>query len=139
MNTSLKPVWGIFLILCAVTAVALLSRAMRADEIIPWRANYEAARAEAAQTGKPMLAYFTAGWCAPCQEMKHTTWAEKSVDAALRDYVPVKVDIDREPDLARKFEVRAVPAYAVVRQGGEVVKQAEGAMSPTDFLAWLKG
>lgn len=138
MNKALRPLWGIFLILVAVTAVALLARSMRPDEIIPWRPSYDAARAESARTNKPILAYFTAGWCAPCQEMKHTTWADKNVDAALRDFVPVKIDIDREQDLARKFAVRAVPAYAVVRESVDVVKQAEGAMEPAEFVAWLK-
>jgi hypothetical protein len=138
MNKPLRPVWGIFLILCAVVALSLVMKAMRADEIIPWRTDFVAASQEARTSGKPVFAYFTATWCGPCQSLKHTTWADKGVDAALRDYVPVKIDIDREPDLARKYQVRAVPSFAVLGDDGTSVRQVEGALPPQDFLAWLK-
>ena len=111
---------------------------MRPNEIVPWRNDFAAATAEARKDGKPVFAYFTATWCGPCQNLKHTTWADKEVDAALRGYVPVKVDIDRSPELAQKYGVRAVPTFAVLGDDGEAVRQADGALPPQDFLRWLK-
>ena len=138
MSQPLRPVWGIFLILCAVVAIATLAKALRPKEIVPWRTDFAAATAEARKDGKPVFAYFTATWCGPCQNLKHTTWADKEVDAALRGYVPVKVDIDRSPELAQKYGVRAVPTFAVLGDDGEAVRQADGALPPQDFLRWLK-
>jgi thiol:disulfide interchange protein len=138
MNKPLRPVWGIFLILCAVVAIALVAKAMRADEIVPWRTDFAAASKEAQSSGKPVFAYFTATWCGPCQSLKHTTWADKNVEAALRNYVPVKIDIDREPELARKYLVRAVPTFAVLGEDGSAVRQVDGALPPADFLSWIK-
>lgn len=137
MNRSLRPVWGVFLVLCVVVAISLTMKALRPKEIIPWRTDFAAAADEARQSRKPVFAYFTAVWCGPCQSLKHTTWADKDVDAALRDYVPVKVDIDRSPDLADRYGIRAVPSFAVLADDGRALRQTDGALPPREFLRWL--
>ena len=138
MNKSLRPVWGIFFILCAVVAVALIAKALRPKEIIPWRDDFAAATAEAREANKPVFAYFTASWCGPCQTLKSTTWADRDVEAALRDYVPARVDVDRHPELADKYGVRAVPTFVVMNADGPPTKQTDGALPPAEFLRWLK-
>ena len=138
MSKATRPVWGLFFLLLAMTGVTILVRATRPKEIVPWRTDLAAARPEAKLSGKPVMVYFTASWCGPCQTLKHTTWADKTVDAALRDYVPVKVDIDSDAEAAQKYEVRAVPAFAVLDAEGKATKSTDGALTPEQFLAWLK-
>ena len=138
MNQSLRPVWGIFLILCAVVGVATLAKALRPKEVVPWRTDFAAATAEARREGKPVFAYFTAVWCGPCQTLTHTTWANQGVDAALKAYVPVKIDIDRNPELAQKYGVGAVPTLAVLGADGRTERRVEGALPAEEFLRWLK-
>ena len=94
MKRPTGPMWGVLLILVAMIAVSGVSRLFAAKEIIPWRTDWSAAREEARRSNKPVFAYFTASWCAPCQDLKHTTWADAKVDAALRKFVPIKIDID---------------------------------------------
>ena len=138
MNKPLKPVWVMFAVLCAVVAISLVTKSLRPKEIVPWRDDFAAAGDEARRGGKPVFAYFTAVWCGPCQSLKHTTWADKDVETALRDYVPVKVDVDRRPDLAEQYNVRGVPAFFVLGDDGRPLRQADGALPPEAFLAWLK-
>jgi thiol:disulfide interchange protein len=138
MSKSLRPVWGIVAFLGAVVVVSLVARALRPKEIIPWRTDFAAATAEARQSNKPVFAYFTAEWCGPCQELKSTTWADKSVEAALRDYVPVKIDVDRRDDLAGEYHVPAVPAYVVLGTDGKTLRRTDGALPPDEFLRWLR-
>jgi thiol:disulfide interchange protein len=138
MSKSLRPVWGIFAFLCAVVAVSVVTRALRPKEIIPWRTDFAAATSEARQANKPVFAYFTADWCGPCQGLKSTTWADKSVEAALRDYVPVKIDVDRRDDLAGQYHVAAVPTYVVLGADGETLRKTDGALAPEELLRWLK-
>ena len=138
MNQALKPVWGLFFILLAVTAVSLLLRASRPDEVIPWRPSYAAAVDEARGSNKRTLVYFTASWCGPCQNLKHTTWADKGVEAALRDFVPVKVDIDQQRELAMQYRVEAVPTFVVLDASGVNVAQWSGASPPAEFVSELK-
>ena len=132
------PLWFILFALAGLWAVIGVSRLTAAKEIVPWRDDFAAAQAEARQTGKPMFLYFTAAWCGPCQQMKRTTWTDGDVEAALREYVPTRVDIDRRTDLAMQYQVESVPQFVVVDGDGAVVKRnSEGALPPEDFLGWL--
>jgi thiol:disulfide interchange protein len=143
MNSAFKPVWGILIILLGVIAVIGVSSWSKPKEVIRWRTDWDAARAEAQTSGKPVFAYFSAEWCGPCQGLKHTTWADPKVEAALRDYVPVKVDVDRRPDLARRYVVTpanlegGIPAFRVLDGKGEIVREAVGAMAPEEFVKWI--
>jgi thioredoxin-related protein len=139
-NTSAqKPLWGIFVILVAVSALVTISKLFRAKEIVPWRTDFIAAREESRTSHKPILAYFTADWCGPCDEMKHTTWADKHVEETLRDYVPVKIDIDHNLDLAMKYNADPIPLLAILNDEGHIVRQYTGLIEPADFVLWLKG
>ena len=138
MNQALKPVWGIFFVLLAVTAVSLLVKANRPDEVVPWRAAYGPALDEARGAGKRTFVYFTASWCAPCQTMKHTIWADKDVEAALRDFVPVKVDIDEHPDLARQYRIDGVPSFFVLDSSGNILHAWSGSSTPGEMVRELK-
>ena len=138
MSQSLRPVRTLFIALCAVVVVALVVKAMRPKEIVPWRTDFAAASEEARREHKPVFAYFTAVWCGPCQTMAHTTWADKDVEAALRDYVPLKIDVDQHPDLADKYSVRAFPTFVILADDGHAVRQTDGGMPPEEMLAWLR-
>ena len=137
MNQSLRPVWGIFGILCVVVAVSLTLKALRPKEIIPWRTDFAAATEEARRDGKPVFAYFTATWCGPCQTLAHTTWADRNVKDVLEAYVPVKIDIDQRRDLAEKYGVSAVPTFAILASDDRALRQTDGALPPDDFIRWV--
>ena len=134
---SPRPLRFIILIGLGVIAIAAISRVRAAKEIIPWRTNFADARKEADGSRKPLMLYFTAEWCGPCQSLRSTTWASKEVEKALREYVPVKIDIDEHPDLARQYVANSIPRFVVVDSGGTIVKAADGALPPEDFIQWL--
>jgi len=107
-------------------------------EVIPWRTDFAAARQEARQANKPVFAYFTASWCGPCQHLKRTLWADPAAEAALRAYVPVKIDIDANPTLAQQYNVDGIPNLMVLNDDGGVRKQWTGALTTEAFSDWLK-
>ena len=144
MKDAYKPLVGIGAVLVGVVALVAASTIFRPKEVIPWRTDFAAARTEAAQSGKPVFAYFTAEWCGPCQNLKTTTWASDRVETALRNYVPVRIDIDRHPDLFKRYGLTpsnldgGIPAFRVIDpKGGELRKEVTGYMGPDDFLKWL--
>jgi thioredoxin 1 len=63
---------------------------------------------------------FTAAWCGPCRTMV-------PILAALeREYVGrvsfAAVDVDHEPQLAQRYDVRSMPTLVFVRDGREVAR-----------------
>jgi len=145
MKDAYKPLVGIGAVVVGVVALVAASTIFKAKEVIPWRTDFAAAKAEAAQSGKPVFAYFTAEWCGPCQSLKSSTWASPRVEEGLRRYVPVRIDIDQHPDLFKRYGLTpsnldgGIPAFRVIDQQGELRKEATGYMGADDFLKWLNG
>ena len=140
MTSSMRPVLAIGVIVLSVAAFTGVSewRAAHAKEIIPWRDDLVAAQAEARQTGRPIFAYFTASWCPRCQKMKSTTWADNTVKEAMQKFVPVKIDVDSQPEPTAHYQVRAMPTYLILSDSGEVQRRREGLMLPEDMVRWLE-
>ncbi|HWE02517.1 MAG TPA: thioredoxin family protein [Tepidisphaeraceae bacterium] len=138
MKKSSRSTFVALLIFLAIDAVIILPRFGGKKEIIPWRTDFAAARAEAARTHRPLFLDFTASWCGPCQTMRRTAWTDPAVAAAMADLVPVQIDIDQQGDLARKFGISSIPALLLLDERGNVLKEQAGLLSPDKFIAWLK-
>lgn len=83
----------------------------------------------------PVLADFWAAWCGPCR------MAAPEVEQAAKDMagkaVVVKVDTERYPELAARFNIRGIPYFAVFSGGRPVVQQA-GLVDHHQLESWLK-
>jgi thiol:disulfide interchange protein len=138
MSKAYRPVFIVIAVFAVVMVIANFSRnPAGAAERIPWRHDLPSARTEAAAAHKPVLAYFTATWCGPCQEMHRSTWSDAKVEAALRDYVPVILDVDQNSKAAADFGVSAIPCYVVLDDQGKAVRRGEGYRPTDEFLDWL--
>ena len=72
----------------------------------------------ASKPALPQLAAFTATWCGPCQRAKPIV--DQIEKAGLADVV--RVDIDKQPDTARQYQVSSVPTFILYRVGKEVLR-----------------
>jgi thiol:disulfide interchange protein len=72
--------------------------------------------------------------------MGTSTWSDKSVDAAMRDYVPVRIDFDKNAELDHRFmaDETGIPLMVVLDSSGTPVKAHVGYLDAEDFLTWLK-
>ncbi|WP_418745552.1 thioredoxin [Frisingicoccus sp.] len=85
---------------------------------------------EVIESDKPVLIDFFATWCGPCKMVSPV------VDEIANERPDIKVcklDVDRNLDLARSFQVMSVPTL-VAMKNGEIVNKIIGAMPKAQIL-----
>jgi thioredoxin 1 len=71
---------------------------------------------------KPVLVDFYAEWCGPCKKLGPLLDDFADEHPELR---VVKVNVDENSDLARRYEVNGIPCLLLIR-GGEVASRSVG-------------
>jgi len=78
---------------------------------------------------KPVLVDFFATWCEPCKAMSPVI---ESVGKELQGQVRVlKIDVDKNPVIAARYQVQSVPTFFIFRKGEVVWRNAGGVDKPT--------
>ena len=64
------------------------------------------------------LVDFWAGWCGPCKMLAPTI--DQLAEAYEGKATIAKIDVDAEPNLARRFGVMSIPTVVILKDGTEV-------------------
>lgn len=84
---------------------------------------------------RPVLVDFFAEWCGPCKMMSPIL---KEVKAELNDEVSIlKIDVDKNQNLAAKFQVRGVPTFVLFKEGKQVWRQS-AMLKKNDLISVIK-
>ncbi len=83
---------------------------------------------------RPVLVDFYADWCAPCKAIAPVLEAVASRYAGRLDVR--KVNVDENPDLARRFGIRSIPTLIMFKQG-EAAESIVGAATSIRIAALI--
>ncbi len=82
----------------------------------------------------PVLVDFYATWCGPCQMMSPIL---EQVGTQMRSRIQVvKVDTDKYPGIASKYEIQSLPTLVLFKKG-QPVERIEGAMQASQLMQHL--
>ncbi|KAB8335082.1 thioredoxin [Scytonema tolypothrichoides VB-61278] len=89
---------------------------------------------EVLKANKPVLIYFWASWCGPCQLMSPLV---NSAATTYSDRVKVvKMEVDPNPVAVKQYQVEGVPAFRLL-QGDKLLASTEGVISKDKLLSLL--
>ena len=83
----------------------------------------------------PVLVDFWAAWCGPCK-MAAPEVARAAREMAAKAVV-LKVDTERVPELAARYNVRGIPNFSIFNRGNLVHQQA-GVVPAEQLKQWLQ-
>ena len=79
---------------------------------------------EIIQSETPTLVDFYATWCGPCQQMHPIL--DKLKDKMGSTVRVVKIDVDKNQEVAATFKIRSVPTLLLFKKGEILWRQAGG-------------
>jgi thioredoxin 1 len=83
-----------------------------------------------------MIYYFTADWCNPCKKVRPVV--EEINRESINKFKII--DVDSEMELVKKFDIRSVPTFILLKDGKEI-KRITGAQTREqleDFISYEK-
>ena len=89
---------------------------------------------EVLKAEQPVLVYFWASWCGPCQLMS------PMINLAATKYSDrlkiVKMEIDPNPLTVKQYQVKGVPALRLIKEK-QLLESTEGVISKDQLLSLL--
>ena len=83
----------------------------------------------------PVLVDFFATWCGPCQMLAPIL---KEVKDSLQNQISIiKIDVDKNEQLAAQYQVRGVPTMMLFKKGKQLWRQS-GVLSKEQIIKIIK-
>ncbi len=122
----------------AFAALLLLigrTQAIAQEGGIQWYNDLKKATAAAQRSNLPMFVDFWADWCAACRVMDKDVYPDPKVIGAFeRKIIGVRIHFDIQQELARKYDVQALPYLVFTNSNGTPLLAYRGLMESEDLI-----
>lgn len=117
----------------------LFARLASAQDGIHWMSDFRQASEQAAREHKLILLHFESDSCPPCRKLEANVFPRRDVAQAIdAGYVAVKVNVDRSPEMARRYSVPRWPMDVIVTPMNQEVYRQISPQDPNEYIARLK-
>jgi len=98
--------------------------------------NFDQAKSAAQEEKKVVLIDFFTTWCVPCKKLDETTWKDEGVVKWLGEHcVALKLDAEKNAELAKSFHVEAYPTVLLLKADGSVIDRLVGYKDAKEFIS----
>ena len=113
------------------------SETVSSTEKIKWL-SYDEGIKQGKQEGKKVFISFYADWCTFCEKMEKETFRKNEVVGFVNEnFVAIRVNSDKEAEIARKYFVRGLPMTWFMDANGEKISSIPGYIPPDMFMQVL--
>ena len=106
------------------------------EKEIEWH-SYDDGMARGKFEKKKVFLHFTAEWCYYCGIMEKNTFKDPAIISSLNEnFIPIKVDFDREAETSDFYHVRGLPDSIFIAEDGHIIDHLPGYIPP-DVLKYI--
>ena len=135
MSVTLLLVVAVLIV--ALTVSVVIGRALtKRDGVV--RSTWDASAAVpnlGLPPGKPAIVHFSAQWCGPCAGVRRVV---DDVCAELPEVAHVEIDMDANPEAAKRLSVLSLPTTIVFDANGRPRFRTHGVPKPADLRSALE-
>jgi thioredoxin-related protein len=136
LNSRWAKGW-LIVALAAVTMLAVPPKPRAESPGIAWQ-NYGTGIGQARWRGLPVILYFWAQGCRPCELFEQQVLTDPEIVAYVNArFIPIKLDYDAEMELVKQYRVRGTPTLVFLTPDAKTIDSLLGYIQRDQLLKVL--
>jgi HEAT repeat protein len=132
----MKAVRLVCLLALALAVLPARSDDKPAAKPLVWKTDITGAQHEALLAKRPIFVRISGDGCPWCRKLDKEIELE-SVQAELKRWTLLVIDIEEDADVARRLHAASIPALRILSPQGRLLESHDGFLPADDLVAWL--